>query len=336
MATSPRSLDGSRSRRSFEWLSVVVAAAVVGASLALAGWVLHDGTQSTATAEAVTTTPLPRLTARQAAAPSVLSSRFVGLPLAGHDRDVLVGVGARPGGPLDVVVVPSDESIVSPSGVTVRLGTTVASGAQATSCGKRCLRFPIRALGGAASTLDVTVDRSGKPQARVGIPLPARLPPTAARLYATARARMFALRSVGMRESLGSGLSPAVLSTWSFQAPDRLGYTIAGGTKAVAIGSERWDWSDGRWTKSSISPIRFPAYSWQDARGARVVGRSRVGGNPVRVLAAMKPGVDFPTWFLLYVTDDGYVVRASMQTTGHFMVDTYDAFDAVPPIRPPS
>ena len=312
-----------------------MAAAVVLASLALAGWVLHRGTSGTS-AEGAGTTALPPLSAEQAAAPSVLSRRFAGLPLAGHDRDVLVGIGARSGGPLDVVVIPSDESVVSPADVTVGLGAIRATGKDAASCGSRCLRFPLRVLSGAPTRVTVTVDRPGKPRALVALAIPGRLPASAERVYDAARRNMFALRSLGMSESLGSGLAPPVLSRWSFQAPNRLQYTIKDGSKAVVIGSRRWDWADGRWTRSSTPPLSLPTYAWEGARGARLVGRARVRGVPVRVLAAMKPGAEFPTWYLIYVTDDEHVLRMTMQTTGHFMVDTYDAFDGVPPIKPPS
>ena len=53
------------------------------------------------------------------------------------------------------------------------------------------------------------------------------------------------------------------------------------------------------------------------------------------VLALLKPGVDFPTWFQLYVRTDGTVLRTRMLTTGHFMVDTYRAFDAGVRVLPP-
>jgi hypothetical protein len=146
---------------------------------------------------------------------------------------------------------------------------------------------------------------------------------------------MFALRSLAMSETLGSGLASPVVSRWTFQAPNRLQYAIEGGSKAVVIGPRRWDWEDGRWTRSATSPITFPTYNWEGAEGARELGRARVRGVPVRVLAAMRPGTEFPTWYLLDVAADGRVLRMTMHTTGHFMVDDYYAFDAAPPVRPP-
>ncbi len=328
MPASSTPSDGTRKRhRALGWALVAVALAA-GAGVAVGGWVLTRSGSGSSGVSAIDVEP--------AGPPSVLTNGFVGLPLAGHDRDVLVGIGARPHGPVDVVVIPSDESDVAPADVTLVHGATRASGSSATSCGARCLRFPLRALVGTPSSLAVIVDQPGKPAATVRFALPPRLPATADRLYRAARARMLALASLSMHETLGSGLAPPVVSTWTFGAPDRMSYEIAGGSKAVVIGTKRWDWADGRWTRSTSSPLRLPAYPWQVATGARLLGSAHLGGRPVRVLAALKPGAEFPTWFVLYVTPGGDVLRMRMATTGHFMVDTYGRLDSAPPIRPPA
>lgn len=313
--------------RTLGWVALCAAAAAV-AALAVGAWALTragSGSSGVSASEIDTAGP-----------PSVLTKGFVGLPLAGHDRDVLVGIGARPRGPVDVVVITSDETPVASDDVTLVRGATRTSGSAATSCGSRCLRFPLRVLAGARSSFRVTVDRTGKPAATVRFVLPARLPPLADGLYRTARARMLALDSLTMHETLGSGLAAPVVSKWTFGAPDRMSYDIAEGSKAVVIGTTRWDWAGRRWTRSTSSRLRLPAYPWQVATGARLLGTARVDGRPVRVLAALKPGADFPTWFLLYVTKDDRVMRMRMSTTGHFMVDTYGALDSTPAIRPPA
>jgi hypothetical protein len=309
------------------WLA---AAAAVLAIAALAGgaWALTSaGSGSSGSSPSDVATGGPA---------SVLTKGFVGLPLAGHDRDVLVGIGARPRGPLDVVVLTSDETPVAPDEVTLLRGATRTSGSAASSCGHGCLRFPLRALAGKQSTFAVTVERQGKPAAIVRFELPARLPSLADRLYRRARARMLALDSLTMHETLGSGLAAPLVSRWAFGAPDRMSYEIAGGSKAVVIGTKRWDSAGGKWTRSTSSRLRLPAYPWQVVTSARLLGSARLAGRPVRVLAALKPGTDFPTWFLLYVEKDGSVLRMRMSTTGHFMVDTYGELDSAPAIRPPS
>jgi hypothetical protein len=113
-------------------------------------------------------------------------------------------------------------------------------------------------------------------------------------------------------------------------------YTIVRGDRAVVIGTRRWDSLGRAWEKSSISKLRMPAFAWENARQARLLGRATVAGEPARILALWKPGTDFPSRYVLYVADDGRVLRARMATTSHFMVDTYDDFDTAPPIRPPA
>ncbi|HET7743832.1 MAG TPA: hypothetical protein VFK76_03755 [Gaiellaceae bacterium] len=328
MDTPSNPVGDRRARgRVLGWVALCLAAAAV-AIVAGGAWALTRGGSGSSGLSAGAIEP--------SGPPSVLTKGFVGLPLAGHDRDVLVGIGARPRESVDVVVIPSDETDVAPSDVTLMRSGTRLSGSDAASCGSRCLRFPLRVLAGAPSRFVVTVDRPGKPTATVRFALPARLPPSADRPYRTARARMLALGSLTMHETLGSGLAPPVVSTWTFGAPDRLIYDIVGGSKAVVIGTTRWDWADGKWTRSTSSRLRLPAYPWQGVTGARLVGSARVDGRPVRVLAALKPGAEFPTWFLLYVTPGGDVLRMRMSTTGHFMVDTYGDLDAAPPIWPPA
>jgi hypothetical protein len=307
---------------------VVVALAVVAATIAAAVWfAARPSDHSQNRPEAV---PLPGV-------PSVLSERFVGVPLAGHDRDVLVGIGARPRGPVDVVVIPSDGKEVRPEDVQVRLGqrARAVSGSTAVSCGTRCLRYPLRVLAGRRSVLNVVVNRPGKAEAKVRLALPAHLPSSAEHLFQRARTRMLRLDSYAMDETLGSGLSKPLISQWSFNAPDRMRYVIPGGSKAVVIGTRRWDWLGGRWERSESSTLRVPAFPWEQARGARFLGRARLGKARVDVLALLKPGVDFPTWFQLYVSRDERVLRMRMLTTGHFMVDTYRAFDAGVRVVPP-
>jgi hypothetical protein len=249
---------------------------------------------------------------------------------------MLVGLGAHAGGPVDVVVVPSDEGSVAPDDVRVRLGRRLLSGTQAAACGERCLQFPLRVVAGKPTVLEVDVARPGKATVRVPVSLPARMPTRAEGLLRTARARMLRLRSLRMDETLGTGLSKPVVSRWWFQAPDRMRYAVAGGSRAVVVGTRRWDFFRRRWVRSSTSRLRIPAFPWEQARGARLLGRTRLERTPVRVLAAWIPGRDFPTWFLLYVTRDDRVLRSRMLTTAHFMTDDYGGFDSVPTIRPPS
>lgn len=269
--------------------------------------------------------------------PSVLAPGFHGLALAGHVGDVLVGVGARTRGPVDVVVVPSDGIEARPADVRVRWRGRALSGSRAAPCGSACLRFPLRVLDGVTSELVVDVARPGKSRARIAVPVPARMPPSADALFREARSRMLGLRSLRMDETLGAGLSKPVVSTWYFEAPDRMSYSIAGGARAVVLGTRRWDDFGRGWVRSSSPRLQVPTFPWERARQTRFLGTTTLRGTRVHELAAWLPARsgDAPTWFVLSVAPDERVLRSRMLTTAHFMTDTYRDFGSVPRIRPP-
>jgi hypothetical protein len=310
-------------------VAAVAAALIGGAVLAV---VLLRGHSATGQALQGTSS------APSALAPaSVVSPAFDGLALSAHGKDVLVGLGVHRGGPVDVVVVPSDETPVRPSDVRVRLGGRIVSGAASTACGSGCLRFPLHVLTGTPRTLAVEVDRAGKQSVRVPVRLPARMPGSAESLLGRARSKMLGLHALGMDETLGSGLSKTVVSSWSFQAPDRMRYSIVGGAKAVVIGTRRWDDFGTGWQRSASPRLQVPTFTWQNSRAARLLGTTTLGGTQVREVAAWLPARAglAPTWFLLDLARDGRVLRSRMFTTAHFMIDRYRDFGAVEPIRPP-
>jgi hypothetical protein len=275
----------------------------------------------------------PALASSANGPPSVLAPKFHGLALAGHDRDVLVGLGLHAGGPLDVVVIPSDERPIDPREVRVAVSGRTLSGGEASVCGERCLRFRVPVLSGTPRALTVEVVQPARP-VRVRFALPARMPPRADALLRSASKRMLRLRSLTMEETLGAGFGETVVSRWSFQAPDRMRYEIAGGSRAVVIGTQRWDSGARGWTPSSTTRLRIPAFPWEGTQDPRLLGRSTFAGTPVRLVATRTPGA-FPTWFVLSLAADGRVLRSQMLTTAHFMTDRYGAFDAAPQIRPP-
>lgn len=270
--------------------------------------------------------------------PSVLGPHFQGLALAGHASDVLVGVGARSRGPVDVVVVPSDGTEVRAADVRVRWRGRTLAASRAISCGSSCFRFPLGVLDGSAAKLGVEVARPGTREAHVVLPVPARMPPSGDAVFRRARATMLRLRGLRMDETLGAGLSKPVVSSWYFQAPDRMSYAIVGGAKAVVIGTRRWDDFGKGWVRSSSPTLQVPTFPWERARQARFLGTATLQGTRVRRIAAWLPARagDAPTWFVLSVAPGGRVLRSRMLTTAHFMTDTYRDFGSVPPIRPPA
>ena len=75
---------------------------------------------------------------------------------------------------------------------------------------------------------------------------------------------------------------------------------------------------------------------WAGARYPRLVGRTTIGGRPVRIVAAFRPDNNYPAWFRLYVTPDRRIGRGEMIAPAHFMVDRLSGFNRQAPIRPPT
>jgi hypothetical protein len=254
------------------------------------------------------------------------------LALAARSGDVLVGLSARPGSPIQLRVfggsgLPIDRTVSARAGGS---SWRVLSPA----CGPGCFRLGTRAFVGARTTLGVRVARTGRPTREVALSLPARLPPSAAHLLARAKRTMRALDTVRIDESLSSGVE-SVRSSWTLVAPDRLRVVSSEGDGLVVVGRRRWDRSrNGRWRESATLRTSMPDYPWLDAVEPRLVGRGRLGGTPVRLVAAAAPAKSW--WFLLSIAPDARVLEMRMLAPAHFMVDRYRAFDEPAAVKPPT
>jgi hypothetical protein len=297
------------------WRSLIVLAAALVAAAAAAAWLVGRGQSGPASVSFPTV----------AAAPDYGRA----LLLARRHGDVLVGLAARPGGPVDVTVIPP--SLDRLSADSVRLA--VDGGAPArpiASCGSRCYRFRVAALTGRAVRLAVAAGRA----APARFTLPAALPPGAGSLFRRVTRKMKQLRFVRVDESLSNGKT-GIEARFELQAPDRMRYATSAGNRAVVIGAARWDRAGGRWLRSDYQRIRQPAYMWEGARYARLLGRARLDGTPTTVVAAYRPDPTYPAWFRLFVAPDHRILRAAMVAPAHFMVDRFSAFDVPRRITPP-
>jgi hypothetical protein len=292
----------------------VVAVAVV-AGVALGAWLAGRGGSS----------PSPSTQTFASRPATTVDTRNAYL-VAGRSGSTLVGLAARPRGPVDVIAIPPNLATIPAADVRARVGATAP---EASSCGPRCFRFPLTVLDGKPTRLVVTV--RGRP---VRFELPARLPPGAAGLYGAARRRMDALRSVRVDESLSSG-GAAIRARFDLAAPDRMRYVTSARQQAIVIGNSRWDLTGGKWERTSYQRIAQPAYMWAGARYPRLLGRTTLAGKPVRIVALFRPDGSYPAWFRLYVTPDRRILRGEMIAPAHFMVDRLSAFDRAGPIRPP-
>ena len=244
------------------------------------------------------------------------------LALAKHRRDLLVGLAARPGGPVDVAVVRGDTPL---SGGAVRIAVD-GRGVPTEACGTGCSRARADVLRGRPSR--VTVSAGSTP---VSFLLPAALPASGRAAFDRARSTMAALRSYTFTERLTSG-GPTVFTHLAVQAPDRLSLRTNSGFRSVIIGRKRWDYLDGRWQETPFPGLKArEVLMWYDAKNPRVV--RRLPDGDVQLAAyGLKP---VPAWFRLTVQPSGRVTEAEMTAPAHFMLHRYSDFDSAPAIEPP-
>jgi hypothetical protein len=167
--------------------------------------------------------------------------------------------------------------------------------------------------------------------------VPARTRPGAAIVARAARVTR-ALKSLVYVESLRSGPTGGLLTTWQLQAPDEVEYQIRNGASAIVLGERRWDRDrrGARWRRTQQDPaLRVPQPAWgARATNAHVIGEMRLNGRPVWVVSFANPNT--PAWFTAWIDRATYrTLRLHMTAAGHFMTHRYLEFDATLRIRPP-
>jgi hypothetical protein len=244
------------------------------------------------------------------------------LALAKHRRDLLVGLAAQPGGPVEVAAVRGDAPVASDAVRVSVNGRDVPT----ESCGTGCSRAQAAVLQGRPSR--VTVSAGSAP---VSFQLPASLPASGQSAFDRARRTMAALHSYRFSERLTSG-GPVVFTRLAVQAPDRLSLRTNSGFRSVIIGRKRWDNQTGRWQEGPFPGLNVrDVLMWYDARNPRVV--RRLPNGDVQLAAyGLKP---VPAWFRLMVEPSGRVAEAEMAAPAHFMLHRYSDFNSTPAIKPP-
>lgn len=177
-------------------------------------------------------------------------------------------------------------------------------------CGTNCYRLPTRVLSGVPARISIEVARRGKSPAAVAFRLPSRLPARGEELFRAVSRTMGTLRTVRIDQSLATG-SVVLRIRYAMRAPDRVRFRTSTGEKTVLSGHRRWDWRGGRWVRGPFPGVKVPTYFWEGASSARLLGRTTVGGVPVRVLAVFRPS-EVPAWLRLFVAADGHLVEAEM------------------------
>jgi hypothetical protein len=223
-------------------------------------------------------------------------------------------------------------TVLAPSGgpesglkVSFRVG---GSSRRAHSCGPGCYRT---AIGTHPSRVAVVL-----PGGAVSFHFPSSTWPGSAIVSRAARA-FRGLQSLVYVESLRSGPTGGIVTTWSMAKPDRLSYKIRGGAAAVVIGSRRWDRAKpgAKWAESQSPVLHVPGPTWgSGVTNARVLGSARLNGRPVSIVSFATPSV--PAWFTAWIdprTDRTLQLR--MTAAGHFMFHRYTEFNSPLKIVPP-
>jgi len=244
------------------------------------------------------------------------------LALGKHQGNVLVGLAAKPGGPVEIAVVRGDAPL---GGESVRVAVD-GHDVSTESCGTGCSRVQAAVLEGQPSR--VTVNVGSTP---VSFQLPGSLPASGQSALDRARSTMAALHSYRFTERLTSG-GPTVFTHLAVQAPDRLSLRTNSGFRSVIIGQKRWDYLDGRWQEAPFPGLKArEVLMWYDAKNPRVV--RRLPNGDVQLAAfGLKP---VPAWFRLTVEPSGRVSEAEMTAPAHFMLHRYSDFNSGFAIKPP-
>jgi hypothetical protein len=298
------------------WTAVFFAVIALGIALAVLVGLATGGENTATTTFAATTTSLTG----QFDLPLALESDT--LALAEHRKDVLVGLAAEPGGPVEIAVLrgsfPAAQSEVQVSVDGRRV--------EPTSCGRGCFRVAAPVLSGRADRLEV---RHGTDA--FAFDLPRRLPPSGAKDFARARQTMKSLHSYHFAERLSSGQG-AIVTQLDVQAPNRLRIDTDSGSRSVIIGRTRWDLLDGKWQRQSFPGLDVnDVLVWYQAREPRIVRRNPDGSAEIAAFG-LKP---VPAWFRLTVEPSGRVSQARMTAPSHFMFHRYSEFDRAAPVTPP-
>jgi copper transport protein len=187
----------------------------------------------------------------------------------------------------------------------------------------------------------VAVEGANGGTARFRVPDPSS--PAADELLARARLRMHALMTYRMEEELRSGLA-SVHTRYAFQAPDRLSTVGKQGgstSRLVWIGPTRYmrDSGSSSWrADTNAATPTVPTFLWDSFNpviDVRRIGTDDVDGVRTEVVAFFAGEADLPVWFRLWIDHTGLVRQARMRAQGHFMDQTYSAFDRGFMIRRP-
>jgi hypothetical protein len=247
------------------------------------------------------------------------------LVLAGESGDRAVALAVLPGR-LRATVLASDGEPLSGLRLSFRTGSRVVRGRP---CGPGCYAAPAR------SAARVEVRPGGSRLVIFRVPAARR---SATAIVARAARATRSLRSLVYVESLRSGPTGGIRTTWRMKAPNEVEYAIRGGASAVVLGERRWDRDHpgAPWRRSQQLPaLTVPQPAWGSvATNAYLLADGHVDGRPVWVVSFANPTT--PAWFTAWIDRRSYrTLRLRMTAAAHFMFHRYLAFNGPVSIKPP-
>jgi copper transport protein len=230
----------------------------------------------------------------------------------------------------------------------VSLPVHVAGSVSGGRCGAGCTRL---VLLGFPATVAVEVGARGH---FYRVSLPVRYQPggdaVARRLLALVESRRGKLRSVAIRETLGSGVGAPEVTVYQVGTPDRFAYRLSRDGRVVSdttiVGTHEWTRAAGQkgWQASVYGgggpPFSAAGYLgwWTPFAGQpQLLDRFRVGADDQADVATVSRIPGLGTVWLQIAIDVTHrrVLHIGMITTAHFMTQTWGAFNAGKPIEPP-
>jgi copper transport protein len=262
----------------------------------------------------------------------------VGLPhgaeltLGAQAGQTLVGVTvspARPGNNELTLYILSGDGAAASGGLAVN-ATVDGKRVVLQGCGDTCRRGPVHLTGSDAVSIHVGGTEGGT----AALSLPALPAPDGTALLKTALARMSAIKSLTMHETLtgGSG-DPTFVTDYKEVAPNRLQWTQPGGASAIAVGSAftARQGSDQPWVaQPGHDAVPEPSFSWQffpAPTAVHIVGSTSLDGVPVTVVDCFAGQPGTPVWFRFSIDSGDRVMLSVMSAPGHFMTQSFANFD---------
>jgi copper transport protein len=319
IAIIPLSVLAWRQRRVHMRAEALIGVMVVGAAALLASFPVPARSGTFGAAAVPVVAALPRGTE---------------LTLGGEAGQTLVGLTVDPAVPgtnrLTVYVSGAGGATTQNVDVTAQIN---GQDVPLRSCGSTCRYTRVELMGGEGISLRVAGAQGGT----AGFHMPALPAADGAALLTAALARMGGLHSVALHETLTGGAGTTITTDYREVAPDLLEWAQPGGAATVVVGAIRYTRPGARdpWTVETGNPtVSEPAFSWElfsPDIGVHVVGTAMVGAVRTTEVAFFAGVAGTPVWFRFYVDDHLLVRRADMVAPGHFMTQTFAAFDA--PLR---